>query len=173
MSYSTKFWKLLEKAKKRGVDWHGLPRWADEAGAAVYREKIEAHKKGLCRQDREVAMRFVSELGPLSSEVLRALATSLLHEMPRIEMHHPFGVWHKNWNYEPGATSKAREILGLELQTGTRGVHYLNGDGFKALDSVSDADLRELVDDLMTHHLRIVGRIDRVSRGTRAPATAV
>ena len=217
VSYSTKFWKRLEKGRKQDVAWDATPRWVDEtggpvppffpdlkecqrctagasyaksrghgplsvptlvclnkscydrkceAGAAVYREKVEAHKKGLYREDRALAMRFVSELEPLSKEALRALATSLLLEMPRFEMQHPFGVWHKNWSYEAGATAKARELLGIELRTGWRGPEYLEGAALSALDSVDPEDLRELVANLMVHHLRIAGRIAPVPQET-------
>ena len=113
-----------------------------ETGAAVYREKMEAHKKGIYRENRELAMRYVSELAPLSAEALRALATSLLHEMPRFEMQHPFGVWHENWIYEAGATAKARELLGIELRTGWRGPDYLEGKALATLDHIDPGDLR-------------------------------
>ena len=137
-----------------------------ETGATVYREKMEAHKKGIYREGRELVMRYVSELAPLSAEALRALATSLLHEIPRFEMQHPFGVWHENWSYEAGATAKDRELLRIELTTVWRGPDYLEGTALATLDHIDPGDLRELVANLMVHHLRIAGRIYAVARGT-------
>ena len=50
---------------------------------------------------------------------------------------------------------------------------FLDGDGLEALDRVNSlGDLRELVANLMVHHMRAAGRIDSVSRGTEAFATA-
>ena len=132
----------------------------------MYREKVETHKKSLYREDRELEKQFVSELEPLSKEALRALATSILHEMPRCEMQHPFGVWHENWSYEAGATAKARELLGIELRTIWRGPRSLEGKALEALDHIDPGDIRELVANLMVHHLRIAGRMNTVSRGT-------
>ena len=48
----------------------------------------------------------------------------------------------------------------------------LNGDNFKALDSVADVCLRDMVANVMVHHLRIVGRVDAVSQGTQHPDLA-
>ena len=140
-----------------------------EAGAAEYREKLEDHKKGLLREDRETAQRFVRSLESVDGEGLRALATALVAQTDKLELQHPFGEFVAEWSYEAGATSRAREVLGLELRAGGRGVHYLDGDGLKALENVDQGDLRELVANLMVHHLRIVGRMDTVSRETVAP----
>ena len=73
------------------------------------------------------------------------------------------GEFLDGWSYESWATSKARETLGLELETGSRGVNYFDGKGMEALGRVEAGDLRELVANLMTHHLRQAGEIDAVS----------
>ena len=139
------------------------------AGAAEFREKLEDSKKGLFREDRETAQRFMRGLGSADGEALKALATTLVLQTDKLEFQHPFGEFVREWSYEAGATSRAREILGLELRTTSRGVHYLDGDGLKALDQVADVDLRELVANLMVHHLRVAGRMNTVSRGTVDP----
>ena len=67
--------------------------------------------------------------------------------------------------YTDGPVSKVghRSPSGLK-QTRHRGVsHYLDGDSLKALDRVDPGDLRELVANLMVHHLRIAGKMDTVS----------
>ena len=111
-------------------------------------------------------------MGGVDGEALRALATTLVAQTDRLELQHPFGEFVAEWSYESGATSRAREILGLDLRTGMRGVHYLGDDGLNALDQVDQGDLRELVANLMTHHLRVAGRIDTVSRETPEPVPA-
>ena len=59
----------------------------------------------------------------------------------------------EGWSYEAGATTRVREILGVELRTSRTGVHYLDDAGLKALEGVaSRGDLRELVANLMVHH---------------------
>ena len=136
-----------------------------EAGAAAYREKLEAHKKDLFMEDRETSQRFVRSLGSVDGEGLRALATTLVAQTDKLGLQHPFGELVAEWSYESRATTRIREILGLDLRTGTRGVYYLEGDGLAALENVADVDLRELVANLMLH-LRIAGKMDTVSRGT-------
>ena len=137
-----------------------------EAGAAAYREKLEDHKKGLFREDRETAQRFTRNLKGPHRDTLRALATTIVAQTDKLELQHPFWEFIAEWSYESRATTRIREILGLDLRTGTRGVDYLEGDGLAALENVADVDLRELVANLMLHHLRIAGKMDTVSRGT-------
>ena len=48
----------------------------------------------------------------------------------------------------------------------------MNGEGLKALASVASGDLRELVANLMVHHLRVGGKMDTVSQGTAEPGLA-
>ena len=82
-------------------------------------------------------------------------------------MQHPFEEYDPDWSYEARSTARVREILRLERGTGAYYVDSLDGDGLEALDRVNSlGDLRELVVNLMTHHLRIAGRIDSVSQGT-------
>ena len=137
-----------------------------KAGAAEYREKLEAQKKVLFSEDRDTAQRFVRSLESVDADALRSLATTLVAQTDKLELQHPFGEFIAEWSYESGATSRAREILGLDLRTGMRGVAYLGDDGLKALEQIDQGDLRELVANLMVHHLRIVGRIVAVSRET-------
>ena len=115
-----------------------------------------------------MAQRFLRSLESVDGEWLRASATTLVARTDRLELQHPFGEFLAEWSYEAGATAKAREILGMELRTGTRGVEYLDGHGLEAFDNVADMDLRELVANLMVHHLRIAGKMDTVSQGTAA-----
>ena len=86
----------------------------------------------------------------------------------RLELQHPFKIYTADWSYEAGATSRAREILGMEFRTGDHGVQFMNGEGLKALASVTSGDLRELVANLMVHHLRIGGKMDTVPRAAIA-----
>ena len=136
------------------------------AGTAEFRKKLEGRKRGLFREDRENAQRLVRELESLGAGSLRALATTLMLQTARLELQHPFRHYTADWSYEARATSRAREILGLEFRTGDHGVQFINEEGLKALASVDQGDLRELVANLMVHHLRIGGRLDTVSQGT-------
>ena len=62
-----------------------------------------------------------------------------------------------------------REILDLERRSGDYQVNFLDGDRLEALGRVNSlGDLRELVANLMVHHLRIGGKMDTVSQGTPA-----
>lgn len=142
-----------------------------EAGAAAFREKLESRKKDLFREDRETAQRFASQLTFTHQEALMALATTLVAQTERLDLQHPFGRppgdYVDGWSYEAGATSRVREILGVELRTSRTGVHYLDDEGLKALEGVvSRGDLRELVANLMVHHLRLAGKLHAVSQGT-------
>ena len=143
-----------------------------EAGAAVFREKLEARKKDLFREDREAAQRFASQLMVTHQEALMALATTLVAQTERLELQHPFGRppgdYVEGWSYEAGATTRVREILGMELRTGRNGVHYLDDQGLEALERVDRGELRELVANLMVHHLRQAGKLEAVSQGTES-----
>ena len=88
-------------------------------------------------------------------------------------MQHTYGEYDAEWSYEARATARAREILGLERGNGEYYVNFLDGDGLEALERVNSlGDLRELVANLMTHHLRVADKIDGVFRGTEAFGTA-
>ena len=136
-----------------------------EAGEADYRAKLEAQKKGLNRQDLKLSMQFIREMEPLSVAACRALATSLVAATPKFEMQHPVGEYHQDWSYESGATARARELLGLELNTGGRnGAAYLENAALEALERVAPGDLRELVASLMVHHHRLAGKIEEIDQ---------
>ena len=143
-----------------------------KAGADEYREKLEAHKKGLFREDRETAQRLERGLGAIGGGALRALAVTLLAQTGELELQHPFGEFVPEWSYENGAASRVREILNLPVKRGMRGAHFLDGDRFQALEGVADAGLRELVANLMTHHLRQAGKLAVVSQETADAADA-
>ena len=127
-----------------------------KAGAAEYREKLEDHKKVIFQQDREMSQMFYRGLEAIDPDSLRALATVLMARTDKLELQHPFGEFVGDWSYERG-DSRAREVLGLELR---RGLNYLGNDGMRALQRVAPGDLRELVVNLMTHHLRLSGELD-------------
>jgi len=142
-----------------------------EAGAAAFTEQLASRKKDLFREDRETVQRFASQLTITHQEALMALATTLVAQTERLELQHSFGRppgdYVEGWSYEAGAMSRVREILGVELRTSRTGVHYLDDEGQKALKGVvSRGNLRELVANLMVHHLRLAGKLDAVSQGT-------
>ena len=139
-----------------------------EAGKAEYRVQLEEVKKGVFRRDRELTQRFTRELAPLSEDTLRALAASLIAGTERFELLHPFGSFHEDWSYEAGATSKVRDLLGMELQDSYYGA-YLRNPGVERLDGVDPSDIRELVASLTVHHLRAADRMDTVSQETEEP----
>ena len=60
-----------------------------EAGAAAFREKLEARKKDLFREDRETAQRFASQLAVTHQEALMALATTLVAQTERLRVAAP------------------------------------------------------------------------------------
>ena len=137
-------------------------------GEAAYREKMEAHQKGLHRQDSASIMQIVSWLQPLPEEACRALALALIAVEPTLEWQHPFGRFHEGWSYESGAAVRVRELLG------TAAVERYGRSGrsavvdIESLQKVAPEDLREVVAAVMTHHLRQSGKIETVSRETPA-----
>ena len=141
-----------------------------EAGKAEYRVQLEAAKKDVFRQDRELTQRFTRELAPLSEDTLRALAASIIAGTERFELLHPFGSYHEDWSYEAGATAKVRDLLGMELRSSYYGA-YLGNPGVAGLDGVGPSDIRELVASLTVHHLRAADRMDTVSQETQEPGT--
>ena len=141
-----------------------------EAGAAAFREKLESRKKNLFREDREAAQRFASQLALTHQEALKAMATTLVAQTECLELQHPFGRppgdYVEGWSYEAGATTRVREILGVELRTSSTGVHDLDDNCLEAVQRVNRGELPELVANLMVHHLRLAGKLDAVSQGT-------
>ena len=104
-----------------------------EAGAAAFREKLEGRKKDLFREDRETAQRFASQLALTHQEALMALAITLVAQTEyaascSTPFGRPPGDYVEGWSYEAGATTRVREILGVELRTSRTGVHYLDDE---------------------------------------------
>ena len=134
-----------------------------QAGEAKYRAKVEENRKGIDRQDRKAVEKFTEQLQSLSDSVCYALATSLLRAEPRLEWLHPTGAYHKDFSYESAAGTRARELLGLEAESDWRLQTRIE---LAALASVEPGEVRELLASLMTHHLRLAGRVGTVSRET-------
>ena len=133
------------------------------AGEAKYRAKLEESRKGIDRQDRKAVEKFTEQLQSLSDSACYALATSLLTAEPRLEWLHPTGAYHEDYSYESAAGTRARELLNLEAEADWRLQTRIE---LEALASVEPGEVRELVASLMTHHLRLAGRVGTVSRET-------
>ena len=102
------------------------------------------------------------QLQPLSEGACQALTTSLLAAESTLEWQHPLGAYHKDYSYESAATTRARELLAVEPSAGRRPAPLTT----EAVARVGDGDIRELAASLITHHLRIAGKIGTVSRET-------
>ena len=133
-----------------------------QAGEAAFRTKLDAHRKGADRQDHKAVKELTQQLQPLSEGACQALATSLLAAKPTLEWHHPLGAYHKDYSYESAATTRVRELLAVEPSAGRRPAPLTT----EALAGVEPSDIRELAASLITHHLRIAGKIETVSRET-------
>ena len=131
-----------------------------EAGADDCLKKIEAHKKGLFRQDRQVAIEFIRQTEPLSVEARTALATALLAATPRLVLQHPFGVYQQDWSYESGAAARIREMLGIENPRIVGGLLDLDAESLDVVAKVGPGGLRELIANLMAYHLRLAGQLE-------------
>ena len=139
------------------------------AGEKVYREKLEAHKLGMQRQDSKAARLLIQAIGSMSDDACRVLAHSLLAARQNLAWQHPFEHYDEHWSYEGGALTKAREILGVEdLNDSWQVQRYGTVLDVAKLDGLDPADVRELVANLMAHHLRESGRIEAVSQETLA-----
>ena len=139
-----------------------------QAGEAAFKAKLEAHRKGIDRQDRRAVEELALQLESLSEAACQALATALLAAEPTLDWQHPLGTYHQDYSFESVATVRARELLSLEL--GTKGWRMEPGTtvGLEALPGVEPGDLRELIASLLTHHLRVAGKLDTVVRETPA-----
>ena len=140
------------------------------AGAAEYREKLEAQESGLAWQERRAAKWLEHQLEALPEDAVQVLATALAVADPALQWEHPVdGRYDKQWSYETETLQTVREILGKAVsinhdQYGRhRGTVISLGAGHPNVDSER---VRELVARLMTYHLRSADRLDSVPRGT-------
>ena len=139
------------------------------AGGSRYREELEAHKLDVHREDARTARQVNRELEALSTEALRMLATVLVSAETELEWEHPFSTPNKQWSWETGSVARICELLTSEKpsfeQWGRRAYSNARIDA-DSLQEVDDGDLRELVANLVVHHLRQAGKMDAVSPGT-------
>ena len=142
-----------------------------QAGEADFRGVLEAQKKGAGRKDLKTIQELALQLQPFSESACQSLATELLAATPTLDWQHPLGSYHKDYSYEVASTARARELLSVEC--GAKGWRMEPGTavGLESLKGVEPDHLRELVASLMTHHLRMAGQIDTVSRETPASVT--
>ena len=131
------------------------------AGEAKYREKKEAHRKGLDRQDAKAIEQLNRELESLSDDACQALAVSLLTAQPELEWRHPLGRFHEDWSYEGVPAARVRELTKAEDgEDRTRRRWAWTVIDPDALQSVESSAFRELVAALMAHHLRLAGKLE-------------
>ena len=130
------------------------------AGEAEYREKLQANITGLDRKDEKAAARIKRQMQPLTGEACRSLAITLVAAKRGLDLEHPTGRFHENWTYESATVTNIRELLGLEAPS----IDRWNRSGpvldIDALAALPPEDVRELVALLMTHHLRVAGKVD-------------
>ena len=140
------------------------------AGEAAYREKLEAQRRGIDRQDRDAAEVIADSLLLIPDHISEALAFALLSADPALEWEHPFGRFHPDWSREPEVVALVREIIGAEYARFDRS----GRTGPVGSDPPKDLpvdDVRQLTAALITHHLRQAGKIETVSRETVAGRT--
>ncbi len=140
------------------------------AGAAAYREKLEAQELRVARQERRASEWLERQLAALPEDAVQVLATALAVADPALQWEHPIdGRYDAQWSYETETLQTVREILGKAVsvnhdQYGRHRGTVLNlGAGHADVDSER---VRELVARLMTYHLRSAGQLDSVSRGS-------
>ena len=139
------------------------------AGEIAYRGKLEAQRKGVDRQDAKAVKRLMRQLEPLSEGACQALASSLVAAQPTLLWVNPIGFYDKDWSHESWVVSLVRDLLGSESLTNNgRWEAYGSVVDVDAVASLAPEDLRKLAAALMTHHLRLAGKIDTVSRETVA-----
>ena len=120
------------------------------------------------RQDAQMARQVSRELAALSADALRTMATVLVSAETQLIWQHPFGEPFKRWSWETGSVARICELLSAEQpsfeQWGRRPYGHAEIDP-ESLQDVADGDLRDLVANLVVHHLRQAGRMDTVSPG--------
>ena len=127
------------------------------AGEAKHREKLDAQRKGLDRQDQKRIAGLMSELQPLSEVAREVLAKALVAATPELDWQHPLKAFHEGWSYEPRTVTNIRDLLGLG--DAFRGSVQC-ADAVQDLPQLAQGDLRELIASLMTYHLRVAGKMD-------------
>ena len=117
------------------------------------------------RQDRKAVETLAEQMQALPDAACYALATSLVTAAPRLDWMHPIGAYHKDFSHESAAGARARALLALEAMAeadwGWR--EPQTHIDLEALAS-QPGDLREFVASLMTHHLRLAGKVEAVSQ---------
>ena len=133
------------------------------AGERDYREKTEARRRGLERQDRAASERLAEALQEVPDAACQALATAVIAAEPRLEWEHPIGGYYdQNWSYRPGTVARIEEVLGPERSGADPRGHFR---GTTVIREVNGADLdpeqaRELAALLVTYNLRRAGQLD-------------
>ena len=145
-----------------------------QAGEAAYREKTQAHQKGVDRQDAKAVKHMTRQLAPLTDAACQVLAASLVAANPALVMAHPLGVYDEDWSHESGLGEMVRGLVGSEALVAKhdRRVEYgsvINADSMAAM---SGKDARKLAAALMIHHLRLAGKIGAVTGETMAATAA-
>ena len=137
------------------------------AGGSRYREELEDHKLDVQRRDAQMARQVNRELEALSAEALRTLATVILSAGTKLDWQHPLGEPIKKWSWETGVVARICDLLRAEKpifeQWGRRPYGHVEIDA-DSLQDVADGDLRDLVANLVAHHLRQAGKMDTIAR---------
>ena len=142
-------------------------------GEAAYRGKLQSHREGIDRQDAKTVQHLTRQLEPLTDDACRVLAASLVAANPDLAWSHPLGFYDEDWSHESGLGELVRDLLGSEslVAKHNRREEYGSVINPDFITSMAPEDLRKLAAALMTHHLRLAGKIDTVSRGNGATAT--
>ena len=143
-------------------------------GEAAYRGKLQSHQEGVDRQDAKTVKQLTMQLEPLTDDACQVLAASLVAANPALAWANPLGFYDEDWSHESGLGELVHDLLGAESLVTTHNPRdgygtIINADSIAAL---SGEDARKLAAVLMTHHLRLAGKIDAVSRGTVAATAA-
>ena len=139
-----------------------------QAGEAAYREKTEAHQKGIDRQDAKAVKQLTRQLEPLTDDACQVLAASLVAANPALAWANPLGFYDADWSHESGLGELVRDLLGSESLVAT----WNNREGYgpvinaDSIAALSGEGARKLAAALMTHHLRLAGKMETVSRET-------
>ena len=143
-------------------------------GEAAYRGKLQSHREDIDRQDAKTVQHLTRQLEPLTDDACRVLAASLVAANPDLAWSHPLGFYDEDWSHESGLGELVRDLLGSEslVAKHNRREEYGSVINPDFITSMAPEDLRKLAAALMTHHLRLAGKIDTVSRGNGATATA-
>ena len=139
------------------------------AGGSRYRDELEAHKLEVHREDARTARHVNRELEALSTATLRTLAMVLVSTETKLDWQHPFGEPFKKWSWETGAVARICDLLRAERPVFEQWERKPYGHAEidpESLQEVVDGDLRDLVANLLVHHLRQAGKLETVSPET-------